>query len=107
MAPERKRFYYSYEDIASLTDKPNKNAIYKDITRNRFDPEVLESVVLYIARHGTKKFKLKILSSMLERSLDSQVDDDESDSQSPESEPTSTRKMPRKSAKTVSRTKRS
>jgi hypothetical protein len=62
-------FSYSYADLARLSGL-TKNTVHQHVTRRTFDPGSLESVVCWLARHGTLKLRQKLLLSALARTIE-------------------------------------
>ena len=69
MAAPVKKFDFTYDDMMKILEKPNKNNLYQDCDRGRFNPEDLESILLYLARNATPAVKIRIFTAMTERGL--------------------------------------
>lgn len=64
-AGEPESFFFTYDDIEALTGKA-RNSLYQHCRRGSFDPNSLESVCYFIARHAKPKVKTKLLAYALE-----------------------------------------
>jgi hypothetical protein len=60
MARPITQYSYNYEDIKKLTDL-SRNMIHQYVTRGDLDPYNLESLVLFLARHGKDDLKLRMI----------------------------------------------
>ena len=58
------KFYWTYEDLFKLTPV-KKNAVYQAATRGRLNLNDLESVVVWLARHGHNELKQRIVAYAL------------------------------------------
>lgn len=72
-AGEAEGFLVTYKQISSLTGK-SLNTIYANKSRGNFDPNVFESILYYVARHGKFNVKRKIMEYALERETDNPAD---------------------------------
>ncbi|MEO1616484.1 MAG: hypothetical protein AAFV88_11580 [Planctomycetota bacterium] len=62
---EQERHSWDYDDLVRITGK-TRNTVYQHVARGSFDPDSLESVVCWIARHANLDLKRKILDYALE-----------------------------------------
>lgn len=62
------RFYFTYQDLMRLTDK-SYNAVCQDVRRGTLDCDKLDSVVIWLARHGRMEMQGRIAKFALERLL--------------------------------------
>jgi hypothetical protein len=62
---EPESFFWHYQDLEELTGK-QKLSLYQHTTRKTLDPHSLESVVYFVARHGTPEVKRRILEYTLQ-----------------------------------------
>jgi hypothetical protein len=60
MGKKPSEFSFSYADLMRLTGM-DRNTVYQHKTRGSFDPGKLESVVRWIARHGTLSLRIRLL----------------------------------------------
>jgi hypothetical protein len=76
MAQPTKIFQFTYEDIFNLcrfkSFGSGMNRIYKEKSSG-FEPSNLKSLVLFLARHGSKELKQEIMRSMLETETNHKV----------------------------------
>lgn len=76
MAQPIKRFEFTYEDIFNLCGFKSfgsgMNRIYKEKSSG-FEPSNLKSIVLFLARHGSKELQQEIVRSMLETTTNHKV----------------------------------
>lgn len=67
-----RKFYHTYEDISELVDLSLQN-VYKFAEdrpgRTRLNMDSLESVVVFLARHGKLPLRVAIMRAALERTL--------------------------------------
>ena len=66
MKPET--YTYNYKTLMRLTGKSRKT-VYQDRTRGYFNPDELETVVVYLARHGTLDLRHRMFMNMFAREL--------------------------------------
>ncbi len=64
--PQPTAFYYTYEDLVKLTGK-SIVGVRNDYYREYYDPESLESVLLYLAGNATQEFRLKINEAVINK----------------------------------------
>lgn len=64
---EQEKHTYTYDDLLALTEM-KRNTLYRHVSRGTIDPEKLESVLYWVARHGTSTVKRKLLDYALEPS---------------------------------------
>lgn len=62
---EQEAHTWYYDDLVKLSGK-TRNTIYRHVARHTLDPENLESVLYWLARHGTTKVKRNLLDYALE-----------------------------------------
>lgn len=60
MGKKASAFVYTYEDLMRLTGM-DRNTVYQHKTRGSFDPSRLESVIRWVARHGSLSLRIRIL----------------------------------------------
>jgi hypothetical protein len=76
MAQPTKIFQFTYEDIFNLcrfkSFGSGMNRIYKEKSCG-FEPGNLKSLVLFLARHGSKELKEDIISSIMETQTNHKV----------------------------------
>lgn len=61
-------FTYNYEDLQTLTGMELK-ALYQHKTRGNFDPENLESVLIWLARHAREDVRQRMVAYAISREL--------------------------------------
>ena len=59
----------NYDVLMRLTGK-SRNGLQQDFSRNYFNPDDLESLVCYLARHATLELRTKMLMFSLAREVD-------------------------------------
>ena len=59
--PKRTDFLFGYPDLARLTGMTHE-ALQQHRTRQNFDPENLESILLFVARHGAPKLRHRLIA---------------------------------------------
>jgi hypothetical protein len=64
---ELESHHWSYADLEYLTGKA-ANTLYQHCRRGSFDPASLESIIYFVARHGTPEVKRNILEYTLQPS---------------------------------------
>ena len=65
---EQEKHSFCYDDLLALTDM-KRNALYRHVYRGTLDPEKIESVLYWVARHGTTAVKRKLLDYALQPSM--------------------------------------
>ena len=62
---EQEQHTWTYDDLADLTGMA-RNTVYRHVSRGTLDPDSLESVLYWLARHGTSDVKRKLLDYALD-----------------------------------------
>lgn len=62
---EQERHFWSYDDLITLTGM-TRNTVYRHVSRGTIDPDSLESVLYWLARHGVAEVKRKLLDYALQ-----------------------------------------
>lgn len=77
MAQPIKIFEFTYKDIFNLcrfkSFDSGMNRIYREKSGG-FEPSNLKSLVLFLARHGSKDFQKEIMNSILDTETNHKVD---------------------------------
>jgi|GEM_PF-5559577 len=68
MVRPQQQFTFNYETLMELTGLA-QNALVKHRTRGNFDPERLDTVLLFIARHGTPELRMALIEHAIFREL--------------------------------------
>ena len=63
-------FTYTYANIAKLADM-SRNSCHQHVARGNLDPADLESVLVWLARHGKFGLRKRIVGAALSRELHS------------------------------------
>lgn len=64
---EQETHSWHYDDLIRLTGK-TRNTLYQHVARGTFEPENLESVIYWVARHAKLDVKRRILDYALDQS---------------------------------------
>lgn len=62
---EQEAHTWYYDDLVKLSGK-TRNTIYRHVARHTLDPANIESVLYWLARHGTSRVKRNLLDYALE-----------------------------------------
>lgn len=62
---EQEQHVWTYDDLAVLTGMA-RNTVYRHVSRGTLDPDSLESVLYWLARHGLPEVKRKLLDYALQ-----------------------------------------
>jgi hypothetical protein len=68
----RGQFTFDYEDLERVTGLPRDTCMQHRV-RGQFDPEQLETVLLYIMRHAKEGLREQLALSLIRRSSESKV----------------------------------
>jgi len=63
------KFSWSYADLAKLTPL-SLNAVWQHVRRRNLDPSDLESVIVWLARHGTLTLRQRLVRAALTGEVD-------------------------------------
>lgn len=64
---EQEQHCFTYDDILALVGM-TRNTLYRHVSRGTLDPDNLESILYWVARHGLPNVKRKLLDYALEPS---------------------------------------
>lgn len=62
---EQEQHTWTYDDLATLTGMA-RNTVYRHVSRGTLDPDSIESVLYWLARHGLPDVKRKLLDYALQ-----------------------------------------
>jgi len=66
--PRPTEFTFTYRDLVRLSAM-SQNTLYQQVRRGNLDPADLQSVLLFLARHGKIGLRLRIVHAALLRGL--------------------------------------
>ncbi len=64
MPPSAATFTYGYLDLAKLTNMAT-DTVYQHASRGEFDPERIDTVMLWLAKHGSDKLRIALMHALI------------------------------------------